>query len=50
VELKLSVILRLLVYTDDVNLQGYKINIMKKDTEVLFDTSKEVSPRKCRDN
>jgi hypothetical protein len=32
----------MLVYADDVNLLGYRINTIKKNTETLFDPSKEV--------
>jgi hypothetical protein len=33
---------QLLVYADDVNLLGYNIDTIKKDTETLIDVSKEV--------
>jgi hypothetical protein len=42
VGLKLNKTHRLLVYADDVNLMGDKINFLKKNTEALIDASKEV--------
>jgi hypothetical protein len=42
VELKSNATHQLLVYTDDVNLLGDKINTMKKNTEAVIDASKEV--------
>jgi hypothetical protein len=42
VELKLNGTHQLLVYDDDVNLQGHKIDTIKKNTEILIDASKEV--------
>jgi hypothetical protein len=42
VELKLNRTNQLLVYTDDVNLLGDNIDIMKKNKEILIDTCKEV--------
>jgi hypothetical protein len=33
---------QLLVYADDVTLLGYNIGIVKKNTETLFEASKEV--------
>jgi hypothetical protein len=42
VRLKLNRSHRLLVYADDVNLLGYKIDTIKKNTESLIDANKEV--------
>jgi hypothetical protein len=42
VGLKLNGTHKLLVCTDDVNLLGGNIDIMKKNTETLIDTSEEV--------
>lgn len=40
--LKLSGIHQLLVYSDDENLLGVKVNIIKEVTEILFETGKKV--------
>jgi hypothetical protein len=42
VGLKLNGTHQLLDYADDVNLLGYNIDIIKKNTETLVDSSKEV--------
>jgi hypothetical protein len=42
VGLKLNGTHQLLVYADDVNLLGDKINATKRNTQTLIDTSKEV--------
>jgi hypothetical protein len=42
VGLKLNGTHQLLAYVDDVNLLGDNINTIKKNTETLFDSSKEV--------
>jgi hypothetical protein len=41
-ELKLNTTHKLLVYADDVNLLGDNINTIKKSTDALTDTSKEI--------
>jgi hypothetical protein len=41
-ELKLNVTHQLLVYADDVNLPGDNIDTIKKNTETLTDSSKDV--------
>jgi hypothetical protein len=33
---------QLLVYADDVNLLGYSVDTIKKNTQTLIDTSMEV--------
>jgi biotin operon repressor len=40
--LKLNGTHQLLVYADDVNLLGDKVDTTKKNTETLIDTNKEV--------
>jgi hypothetical protein len=42
VGLKLNGIHQLLVYVDDLNLLGDNTDTIKKNTETLIDTSKEV--------
>jgi hypothetical protein len=42
VGLKLNGSHQLLVYADDVNLLGGKVDIIKKNTKILIDASKEV--------
>jgi hypothetical protein len=42
VGLKLNGTYQLLVYADDMNLLGGKINIIKKNTEIAIDASKQV--------
>jgi biotin operon repressor len=42
VELKLNGTHQLLVYADDMNLLGDNIDTIKKNTETLIDTVKEV--------
>jgi hypothetical protein len=42
VGLKLNGTHQLLVYADDVNLLGDNVDTMKKNTQTLIDTSKEV--------
>jgi hypothetical protein len=43
VGLKLNGTHLLLAYSDDVNLLGYNIDTIKKNTETLIDSSKKVS-------
>jgi hypothetical protein len=43
-ELKLNGTHQLLAYTDDVNLLGDNIDIIKKNTETLIDPSREAVP------
>jgi hypothetical protein len=42
VELKLKITHQLLVYADDVNLLGDKVDTIKKGTQTLIDASKKV--------
>jgi hypothetical protein len=41
---------QLLVYADDVNLLGYNIDIINKNTQTLIDASKEVGLEVNREN
>jgi hypothetical protein len=41
---------QLLAYADDVNLLGDNLGNKNRNTETLIDASKEVGPRKRREN
>jgi hypothetical protein len=50
VGLKLNGTYQLLAYADDVNLLEDKIDTIKKYTETLIVTSKEIGLEMCREN